>query len=107
MNEHDFDSQIQDLISIGSWDISYHVFEQGRYARRTEKGFPDYFLVRGDRVMTLEIMGTDGKLTDDQVICLELLRLTRKIETYALWPEDSDLAVSILRADTHDEIEEA
>ena len=110
MNEKDLDSQIRDLILIGQWDIAFHVFEQGcakpcprcglvipgQYARRSEKGFPDYFLVRGHRVVALEVKGTGGKLTDDQVICLELLRLTRKVEVYALWPEDSDFAVALL-----------
>ena len=116
MTEHDFDSQIQDLISIGQWDIAYHVFEQRQYARRSEKGFPDYFLVRVQddlasftinwdnkveqnniRIVALEVKGTGGKLTDEQVICLEFLRLTGKVEVYALWPEDSDLAVEILK----------
>ena len=102
MTEHDFDSQIRSLISLYGW-MGYRTW----ISIHSPKGFVDWFCVRGDRLVALELKGDKGKLTDDQVICLELLRLTRKIETYALWPEDSDLAVSILRADTHDEIEEA
>ena len=97
MNEHDFDSQIKDLIAYGQWDIAYHVLEQGVYAHRTQKGFPDWFLCRDDRIVVLELKGSSGKLTDDQVICLELLRLTRKVEVYVLWPEDSDLAIALLK----------
>lgn len=93
MNEGDFDSQIRDMIKIGHWDIAYHTWS----ALHSGRGFPDWFLVRGHRVVALEIKGTNGKLTDDQVLCLELLRLTRKVESYALWPEDSDLAVNLLR----------
>ena len=93
MNENDFDSQIRDLIRLGRWDIAYHTFWSGHSA----KGFPDWFLVRGNRIVALEIKGTTGKLTDEQVACLEFLRLTCKVETYALWPEDADLAVGLLR----------
>ena len=95
MNEIAFDSQIRDLVKLGGWDVAYHTFWSGHSA----KGFPDWFLVRENRIVALEIKGTSGKLTDDQVMCLEFLRLTAKVETYALWPEDSDLAVEILKGE--------
>ena len=92
MNEKAFDSQIRDMIKIGGWDIAYHTW----FSLHSAGGFPDWFLVRDNRMVALELKGSKGKLTDDQIICLETLRLTRKVETYVLWPDELDLAVAIL-----------
>ena len=97
MNEKDFDSQIRDMVKLYRWDFAYHTWN----AKHSAQGFPDWVLVRDRRIVALELKGTTGKLTDDQVICLEMLRLSGKVEVYALWPEDSDLAVEILKGENN------
>ena len=103
MNEHDFNSQITDLVKLGQWDIAYHVFEQERYARRTLKGFPDWLLVKtledGITItLAVELKSEKGRLTAQQIKCLELLNKTEGIYSFVWIPSQIDEIVVVLRA---------
>jgi hypothetical protein len=95
IRESDFQRQVTDLAEIYHW--SYVHFRPARTAQgwRTPvqgplgKGWPDLILVRGDRLMAVELKA-EGKLpTIDQIGVLGVLA-GAGAETHVWHPEDFD-----------------
>lgn len=67
------------------WSI-YHTFD----SRRSNKGFPDLVMVRGDRIIFAELKSATGRLMADQESWIELLRGAGQVVYVwrpANWPE--------------------
>ena len=83
--------------------VAYHVYEQGAYARRSSKGWPDVQLIR-ERLVFLELKGfqKDGKrgvLSRDQVRMITALRSAGQ-EVHVFWPDQEDEVRSVLHKRT-------
>ena len=84
--------------------VVYHVLEQGHYAKRTAKGFPDLVLYRpldfergwSRRLIVIELKSQSGKVTDEQQKWLDGFGLFG-IETYLLRPYHLDSLENLLR----------
>ena len=77
--ERDFQRAVMDLAELSGWE-TFHCrtsMQQGRYLTATTgtmaKGWPDLVLVRGRRLIFVELKADKGRLTDDQGRVLELL----------------------------------
>ena len=80
LTEKQFLSQIVDLLKLFHWKFE-HTFEQGVYARRTSKGFPDIVAVRPPRLLFIELKSEKGKLTEDQEAWIDALEGCQKVIT--------------------------
>ena len=91
MKERDFSTQVTDLLLRFGWHF-YGVFEQRSYARRTMKGFPDRVAWRPatGQLIFIELKGTGGELTPDQMICHAQLRACGQT-VLTWWPDDPGL----------------
>ena len=94
MNEKQFATAVEDALRLFGWCF-YHVYEQGVYARRSTKGFPDYICVR-ERVIFMEIKGDKGELTQHQQEWIDLLRCAGQ-EVYCWWPKDTYEMIAMLK----------
>ena len=65
--EKQFATAVEDLLRTRGY-VFLHVFEQEHYARRTSKGFPDYFAfhVETYHLVVLELKSERGQLTKEQ-----------------------------------------
>lgn len=61
MTEAELFEAIRDAAKVGKWAL-YHT----RDSRRSQAGFPDLVLVRGERVIFAELKTETGRLTIDQ-----------------------------------------
>ena len=93
ITEKQFTGQIEGLLELFNWDYS-HTYEQTHYARRSTKGFPDYVAAR-ERVIYFELKSDKGTLSWEQAEWLARLRDCGQ-EVYVWWPEDFELAKTIL-----------
>jgi hypothetical protein len=84
-------AQVRSLAALYGWRC-YHTFD----SRRSEPGYPDVTLVRGDRLIFAELKTQRGRLTTVQIEWIELLRLTCA-EVYVWRPADLQLIAAILR----------
>lgn len=88
------------LTRCGWW--SYHTHD----ARRSERGFPDLFAIRGDRMLFAELKTEAGRVSAAQHAVLALLRTIadvvntatgRATITVAVWrPSDLDEALQVI-----------
>ena len=65
ITEKQFLSQVIDLLRMFNWKFE-HTFEQGVYAKRTSKGFPDIVAVRNGLCLFIELKSEKGRLTPSQ-----------------------------------------
>jgi hypothetical protein len=84
-------SQVRSLAALYCWRC-YHTYD----ARKSEPGYPDLTLVRGDRLIFAELKTQRGRLSADQSAWLEDLRATCA-EVYVWRPADLSVIASILR----------
>lgn len=92
-SEKDFQAAVIDLARLCGWKV-YHTHD----SRRSPCGFPDLFLVRGDRVVVLELKTMHGRLTDDQRAWLDALKRAG-IDAWLVRPSDWEWIVATLRRD--------
>jgi len=96
ISEKAFFSQVEDLLKRFQWEFE-HTFEQGVYARRTTKGFPDIVACRPPRLLFIELKSERGKVTEAQQEWLDALKATGKVEVYLWKPSQFEEIVEILR----------
>lgn len=82
MNEAAFQSLIVELARLMGWTHIYHTHD----SRRSASGFPDLVLIRGPRILFIEIKSETGRVSADQESWLEALRATCA-EVYLWKPE--------------------
>lgn len=99
MKESELATYVEDLLRLYKWQFTHFrpgMMASGNWvtAMTGDVGFPDYVAVK-DRTLFLEIKGTKGKLSDEQVIWLTLIRDAGG-NALVLWPDDYDLLVKVL-----------
>lgn len=74
---------------------AYHTYRSDR----SDPGFPDLVLVRGRRVLFVELKSARGKLTIDQARWLGDLGYVERVETHVWRPADylNDTILEVLR----------
>jgi len=72
--------------------LVYHTFD----SRRSGAGFPDLFMVRGNRAVAIECKASKGRVTDDQRRWLQALGFAG-VEAFAFWPDDEARVEALLR----------
>ena len=82
MSEKAFLQIVRDLARYGGW-LTYHTHN----STRSDPGFPDLCLVRGDRLLFAELKTATGRVSHTQRAWLEALRATGA-EVYLWRPAD-------------------
>lgn len=90
MTEADLQRKVTDLAQTYGW-LFYHTFD----SRRSHKGFPDLTLVRGDRLVFMELKSDTGKTTPEQLVWLTRLSET-PAEVYLVYPDHMQEVADIL-----------
>ena len=89
MTEEQWLQQVRELARLKGWRI-YHT----RDSRRSDPGFPDLVLVRGERLIFAELKREKGRLSDSQRTWLAALEETA--ETHVWRPSDWDTVIEVL-----------
>jgi signal-transduction protein with cAMP-binding, CBS, and nucleotidyltransferase domain len=89
MTEEQWLQQVRELARLKGWRI-YHT----RDSRRSDPGFPDLVLVRGDRLIFAELKREKGRLTESQRTWLAALEETA--ETHVWRPSDWEAVIEVL-----------
>jgi hypothetical protein len=69
ISEKEFQAQILQLARTLGW-LCYHTFD----SRRSQAGFPDLILIRGESVVFAEVKSEQGQLRAEQSVWLDALR---------------------------------
>ena len=101
MTENDFLNQLLDLAKVLGWRRAHFRPARTAYGWRTAVsgdgvGFPDLILVRGRRILAVELKSQRGALTEEQGDWLTSLQVAG-VETHVWRPADFDAAVICLR----------
>lgn len=82
-----------------AWMHVLRGFVKGRWVTNTQgplgHGWPDLIMVRGDRVLAVELKAQDGKLSNDQMRVLAMFDMTN-IECYVWRPLDLAQVMDVL-----------
>jgi Holliday junction resolvase len=92
MTEREFQREILKLAKLLGWRY-YHTYD----SRRSNKGFPDLVLVKGERVIFAELKSEKGKVKPEQVEWLEAIDNT-PAEAYLWRPSELQRVADILIA---------
>lgn len=92
LSEREFMDQVMKLATLYGWK-GYHTHD----SRRSQRGWPDLALCRGQRLICAELKSTKGKLTVEQGEWLDALSHVPGVETYCWRPSDWDEIVGVLR----------
>ncbi len=92
LSERQFQQQVISAAEALGW-LCYHTHD----SRRSQPGFPDLILVRGSRMIAIELKVGRRKPTPAQIVWLEALRGIERVD--ALWarPEDWDMLIGLLK----------
>lgn len=88
MTERELQDAIIELARIRGW-LVYHPFD----SRKSEPGFPDLTMVRGDRLVFAELKSAKGRVSPAQRVWLERLEQT-PAEVHVWYPHDWPAAVA-------------
>ena len=80
MREADFQRQVVDLAKLRGWDVAWTW-----NSMHSPKGWPDLFMVRGERVVVAELK-VNGSLSYEQRDWLRTLTRTKKAEVFCWRP---------------------
>ncbi len=83
--EAEFMQTVVDMAHAHRW-LVYHVHD----SRASAAGFPDLVAIRLSRVLFIETKAENGKLSREQAVWLDGLRLTGKCEVYLWRPHDME-----------------
>lgn len=89
--ERDFQRRVIALAKLQGWKV-YHTHD----SRRSEPGFPDLVLARGERVLFAELKNIGGKATPEQLKWLCALHEART-SAFLWWPSDWGIVERELR----------
>jgi len=90
--EKDFQHWVQSYAEFHGWKI-FHPYD----SRRSAIGWPDLFLVRGDRALALEVKSNTGRLRPGQQAWLDALALVPGITARIIRPADEAEVRELLR----------
>lgn len=103
LTERQLSDAVRDLAIRLGW-ACYHTFD----SRRSQAGFPDWVLVRGSRLLFIELKSEKGRVSDAQANWLLALSLT-PAEVHVWKPADwfSGNIEAVLRGDYSLHVEQA
>lgn len=82
-SERDFQAMVVEIAQLLGW-TTYHTFD----SRRSDAGFPDLVLVRGDRLVFAELKSATGRVSAAQAAWLDQLRVVPGVEVFLWRPAD-------------------
>lgn len=91
MNEREWQDKVVEVARWSGWHV-YHPY----YSRRSEPGWPDLSMIRGDRLVFAELKTRTGRVTEAQHRVLGLLAATGA-EVYLWRPADWPDVVRVLQ----------
>jgi hypothetical protein len=90
MSEREWQNKVREVCELYGW-LTYHTHD----SRRSDAGFPDLVMVKGDRVVYAELKKETGKATAKQKEWLEALSAAG--QEVALWrPSDLPTVLRVL-----------
>ena len=92
LSEADFQNQLRTYARLMGW-LYYHPHD----SRRSDPGFPDTVLARGDRIIFAELKKVGGKVSPNQKLWLNTLSEHPTVEVYTWYPLDWDQIEEVLR----------
>ena len=92
MSEREFQAQVIAAAEAMGW-LCYHTHD----SRRSQPGFPDLIMVRGYRMVALELKVGRNKPTVDQVRWLAALREVWRVDALVARPDDWDSLMELLK----------
>lgn len=100
MTEKEFQSAVIDFARFCNWRVAHFRPAQTVHGWRTPvqgdgKGYPDLTLVRGERLLFVELKGEKGKVSVEQQDWLDALKGTG-VEVYLWRPSDWDTIATTL-----------
>jgi hypothetical protein len=95
VSEREFMAQIMQLAQLYKWKV-YHTHD----SRRSQAGWPDLALLRGNRLICAELKSAKGRLTLEQKVWLEALGNVPGVEVYCWRPDDWEEIVEVLKPST-------
>ena len=90
--EAEFQAQIVELAEAQNW-LVYHTHD----SRRSQPGFPDLVLVRGGRLLFMEVKAEKGKLSPAQLNWMVMLKGARYVHAATVRPSDWDEVERLLQ----------
>ena len=94
MLEAGFQTQIKKLTWRMGWK-HYHTYD----SRRSEKGYPDSTIIKGDRLIFAELKSAKGRLSNHQREWINALINIQGVECYIWKPTDWQNIVRVLNGD--------
>ncbi|MDQ5821310.1 MAG: VRR-NUC domain-containing protein [Actinomycetota bacterium] len=91
LTEAEFSSLIVDVARLAGWR-KYHTHN----SRRSSFGFPDWILVKDDRMLAVELKTEKGKVKPDQQAWLDALARVPGVDSFVWRPSDWDQVVETL-----------
>jgi hypothetical protein len=104
LTESQFASLVVEVARLGGWK-HFHPFD----SRRSTHGFPDYVLVKGPRLLFVELKTEAGRVRPDQEAWLEALSEVEeamKIAGTGVWRSEARVEVFVWRPSDWPEIVE-
>lgn len=98
-SEAEFQRWVIDTAKRRDWDYSHTYrakMEDGQWRTTCAKGWPDLVLVRGPRIVFMELKSVSGTTDPDQEKWLDRLALVTCAEVWVLDPTMADEVISIL-----------
>jgi hypothetical protein len=95
MTESDLLDAITEAATFCGWRW-FHLANDQRTVFRGHVGWPDLFMVKGSRVLALELKRQGNKPTGSQTAWLDALNQT-SIQAHVIYPDDLDTVLEWLR----------
>lgn len=93
VTEKQLQVSVVQLAKMTGWKV-YHTFD----SRRSQAGFPDLVLVKGDRLIFAELKRERGRPTPEQSEWLNELSMVEEVEAYIWRPQDWNEIEQVLRS---------
>ena len=92
-SEKQFQDAVVDFARINGWDRIFHAPRGGTGGRvhanyPESSGFPDLVMVRGHRLVMIELKARKGRLSEKQKGWLDALRVVPAVEVHVFRPDD-------------------
>ena len=91
ISEKEFQAKVIELVKSYGW-MAYHTFD----SRRSEAGFPDLLLLRGEEIVVLELKVPPNKATAKQRAWLKAFERAH-VGAHLVYPTDWNLLVEGLK----------
>ena len=92
VTEKQWQAQVMEMAGWLGWSV-YHTHD----SRRSEAGFPDLTLVRGERLLFAELKTEVGRVSGAQERWLSMLRAVPGVEVFVWRPSDAKAVALVLR----------